>query len=378
MNQNGLVLNPQLPNHSTPRISIDMLGIQPGMLIGRDQTETHTNYYIGSDPTRWNLNVRSYRELQYGNIYKGIDLSYHGNGSQLEYDFVLSPGADPDQIRMRFDGLIPKLHQDGLAFGNDCPLSVRGLRAYQVINNEITEVTAAWHVQGDEATIRLGPYDRKHELVIDPVISYGTYIGGSDSESAISILPAATANVYYIALASTSASITEPAQEPGQTAAANPNPSGTDTLILELDATDSPLATGSSTFTLPLVKSATYIGGSNGATVPLAMTEDSAFNLYVTGTTSNPSSFPQLGTQVCSSACPSYIVKLDPSLNLQYSFGLPATSSNGIALDTVGDVYLTGSAKAGSLTIPMADSAFQSQVTAGSALTNGNHAFLLG
>jgi hypothetical protein len=471
----GLVIDSrQAGKEGVPNISMHLLGTLPGELAGQEQTVTRTNYYIGKDPSSWHLNVPSYRSVAYQGVYKGIDLIYHGSGNQLEYDFVVSPGADAGQVRMRFDGLKPALQGKDLSFGDGSPVSIRALNAYQVIEGEKKAVDAAWQIQGDQASIHLGPYDRDHELVIDPIIFYGTYIGGSGSESAVSIVPAAAANAFYIALASSSASITEPAPGSGYAAPSNPNTSGTDTLILELGTTGDSLTpvspsvirkrpspdgvtlppsdcsavpcatlsaspttivsgetstltwsstnstsctasggwtgteatsgslsvspTTTTTYTLTcvgtgatsspasatvtisptvLIYSATYIGGANGNTIPEAMVSDSAFNVYITGTTTASASLPQLGTQVCSSACPSFVTKLNSSLALQYSSGLPVTSSNGIAVDSDEDIYLTGKATAGSLTIPSADSSFQSQVTGGSALTSGSHAFLL-
>src|SRR5262249_53531948 len=77
---------------STPRIT------------GGDQLPGTTNYFIGNDPNQWHTNVPTYRKVQYSGVYRGIDLVYYGHGSELEYDFVVAPGADPNQIRLHFEG----------------------------------------------------------------------------------------------------------------------------------------------------------------------------------------------------------------------------------------------------------------------------------
>ena len=128
LNPDGLELSLRQKGDRPARgLSMHLQGAQASNLLGREQTETQTNYYIGRDPRDWHLNVRSYRSVVYEGVYKGIDLIYHGSGSQLEYDFVISPGSDPAQIRMRFEGLKPLLQGKDLSFeGQDfVPACVR-------------------------------------------------------------------------------------------------------------------------------------------------------------------------------------------------------------------------------------------------------------
>lgn len=388
LNSDGLALNlSHIPNSTARGVSMHLLGAEVAEPMGREHAATQTNYYLGSDPRNWHLTVPSFRSVVYPGIYKGIDLVYHGNGSELEYDFVISPGADPSQILMRFEGLKPLLHGKDLSFEGQDQLSVRALKAFQVLDGKKKAVDADWQIQGDQASIHLGPYDRGHEVIIDPIFFYGTYIGGNGADDAVSVIQGASQSQYYVALSTSSVKL----EEPGNASVSNPNCSagscGVDTLILEIQATttdipiwgaNSPQTTdpNSTAVTYPTVLSATYLGGNTGTTKPTSMVADSNFNLYATGSTTNPNGLPSLGTKICSQNCTGYVAKLNSGLTLIYSLALAAVG-NGIGVDKTGDAYITGMAAAGSLTIPQADLAFQQLVTSGSALASGTHAYLL-
>ena len=399
LNDDGLALNLHHQANSPGQwVSMHLLGAHAAEIRGRERTATQTNYYLGKDPRDWHLNVTSYQEVAYTEAYDGVDLIYHGNGSQLEYDFVVAPEADPAQIRMAFDGLVPSLRNGDLSFTGASGFSVGGLKAYQVIHGVMKPVEVSWLLSKNEASIHLGPYDHREQLVIDPVFFYGAYVGGGSSDAAVSIVPASKPGFFYVALSTSSPYITEPTSE---SSTPNPNTTGTDTLILGLDTTDSngppsavfdpnsPYNQAIAPNPTVVVKSVTYLGGTTGITVPTGMVADSNSNLYITGTTTNGADFPQLGSQVCSQACNGYTAKFSTSiagspatakLTLQYSFGLPAKPT-AIAVDASGNSYLTGSATTDSgsqrLTIPSKDSAFQAENALGTALDSGTHAFLL-
>jgi hypothetical protein len=69
---------------------------------GIDELEGKSNYFIGNDSAKWRRNIPTYARVKYQEVYSGVDLVYYGNQRQLEYDFVLAPGADPKQIRSVF------------------------------------------------------------------------------------------------------------------------------------------------------------------------------------------------------------------------------------------------------------------------------------
>ena len=403
LNPDGVVLNLSSEgNNHKQAVSLQLLGAQEAQLFGREPTATQINYYMGKDPADWHLHVPSYRSVVYAGVYKGIDVVYHGNGHQMEYDFVVSPGADATQVRMRFDGLKPVMRGQDLSFEEQASLSVKSLKAYQMFGGDMRKVDASWKVTGDMASIDLGSYDHSRELIIDPIFFYGTYIGGDQNDVAVSIVPASQPGYYYVALSTSSSRIEEPVQTvvspPANPAPANPNSTGTDTLILGIDTTNSPGPPSplppfpEKPIPLPnpnlTIGSVTFFGGNAGTTKPTGMVADQNSNLYVTGTTDVGTTLPQLGSQTCSS-CNGFVAKFATSLNatthsatlnLQYSFGLPATPM-AIAVDEGGDAYLTGSAltSVGSqmLTVPSKDIPFQNQAAPSIAQTANPHAFLL-
>jgi hypothetical protein len=397
LNPDGLELNLRPKgNRPTRHLSMHLLGAQASNLLGRDLTSTQTNYYLGRDPHNWHLGVRSYSSVVYEGVYKGIDLIYHGSGSQLEYDFVIAPGSDPAQIRMRFDGLKPLLQGKDLSFEAEDKLSVRTLKAFQILDGIKKPVDAEWEIVGDQASIHLGPYDHGHELIIDPIFFYGSYIAGTGADDAVSIVQGAQQGQFYVALSTSSTQITQPTNN---TTVTNPNCNGTtcgtDTLILEIQATTTdipvwiaPTSTDPTdwkpapqdehvnTPAYPSVLSASYLGGNAGDTKPTSMVADKTFNLYVTGSTTNPGGLPQLGSPICTQTCIGigYVAKLSSNLTLTYSLALAAIGS-GIGVDGTGNAYITGMATAG--TIPQSDLTFQKLLTSGSALVSGNHAYLM-
>jgi hypothetical protein len=85
-----------------------LLGANPSpKMAGESALPGKVNYLIGKDPSKWRTNIPTFEKVRYEAVYPGIDLVYYGNQRQMEYDFVVAPGADPNQIRLSFAGLIP-------------------------------------------------------------------------------------------------------------------------------------------------------------------------------------------------------------------------------------------------------------------------------
>ncbi|MBI1876199.1 MAG: hypothetical protein HYS05_20220, partial [Acidobacteria bacterium] len=74
-------------------------------MTGEGELPGRTNYFIGNDPTKWRTDIPTFAKVRYHDVYPGIDLVYYGNQQQLEYDFIVAPGADPEQIKLSFDGI---------------------------------------------------------------------------------------------------------------------------------------------------------------------------------------------------------------------------------------------------------------------------------
>src|SRR5262249_53342492 len=163
-------------------------GANPAAQVyGLARQEGISNYFIGNDPAKWVTYVPSYGQVAYRDVYPGIDLLYYGNSQrQLEYDFVVAPGADPTAIRLAIEGA------DGVRLDEQGNLVVHTRVGdvvehapvlYQEVNGVRNEITGryllsdAWHVG-----FQVDTYDPARPLVIDPSLSYSTYLGGSNDD----------------------------------------------------------------------------------------------------------------------------------------------------------------------------------------------------
>src|SRR5216684_3308753 len=151
-----------------------------------------SHYYIGDDPKQWHPNVPNYERVKFEQVYPGIDLVYYGNQQRLEYDFVLRPGAEPNQIRLAYSGA-DSMHLDS---DGDLILNVQGkeLRqrrplVYQEIGGQRVEVAGGYELTKRTGEVRfaVAHYDRAKPLIIDPILAYSTYLGGAGSDEAHAI-----------------------------------------------------------------------------------------------------------------------------------------------------------------------------------------------
>jgi len=152
-------------------------------LIGIDQLKHKSSYFVGKDSTKWLTDVPNYGKVKREGIYPGIDMVYYGNQRELEYDFIVAPGADPGVIQFAFEGakelrvdtagdLILKLG-DGLV-RQHAPF------IYQQVNESKKQVAGRYVIRnGSEVAVQVDNYDRGKPLVIDPVLTYSTFIGGT-------------------------------------------------------------------------------------------------------------------------------------------------------------------------------------------------------
>ena len=148
---------------------------------------SHTNYLIGNDHDKWYSDVPNYARIKYASIYPGIDLTYYGNQSQLEYDFVVTPGADPRAIKLQLKGM-QRLHLDpkgelliDTAVGQvrlDQPVLYQ-----EKADGSHASVQGKFVLASNEIHFKIGDYDKSKPLVIDPILAYSSYLGGSNEEN---------------------------------------------------------------------------------------------------------------------------------------------------------------------------------------------------
>ena len=161
---------------------MELLGAERNAQVsGADKLPGVANYFIGNDPKKWRSGIGAYGKVKYRGIYPGVDAIFYGNQRQLEYDFVVAPGADPKQISLAFTGVTPSLDIEGnvLLKLADGDLALRKPIVYQIIDGGKKIVDARYAIAGDKVRFQLGNYDHSQTLVIDPVFTYLTYLGGS-------------------------------------------------------------------------------------------------------------------------------------------------------------------------------------------------------
>ena len=194
---------------STPPtvLTMRLIGANPGtQSAGMEELPGKVNYFIGNNPARWQKDVRTYAKVESRNVYPGIDMIHRGNQRQLEYDFVVAPGADPADIRVAFSGM----QQMHLEVGGDLVLTTTAgeIRQhkpyiYQERAGVKQAIEGGYVITGsNEIGFAVGPYDATEPLVLDPVLAYSTYLGGTANDEARAIAVDAGGNAYVAGVTS--------------------------------------------------------------------------------------------------------------------------------------------------------------------------------
>jgi hypothetical protein len=163
-------------------LRMKLLGANANAAVsGADPQSGVVSYLIGNDPTKWHTAIQTFGRVNFAQVYSGVDLVFYGNQRQLEYDFVVAPGADPSRIGWQIDGAKPTIDADGnlvLSAANG-PAGFKKPVLYQMDGDKRVAVDGAFTVTGNRIGFQLGSYDHNKPLIIDPVLTYATYLGGS-------------------------------------------------------------------------------------------------------------------------------------------------------------------------------------------------------
>ena len=290
------------------------------------------SYFVGNDPSRWRSAIETFDRVQYRGIYPGIDLVFYGNQGQLEYDFNIAPGADPAVIRLQFSGA----SNMALTDGGDLVISVAGgsLRwrapvAFQDIDGVRRPVTCSFLMPAaDQLRFAVGAYDPAQPLIIDPLLVYSTYLGGSAQDVGQSIDLDGAGNVYVTGQ-------TDSLNFPTNRAFRGTNSGGAEVFVSRLN-------TNGTAFLY-----STYVGGS-GVDIGYGIAVDSGGNAAVSGYTESanfPTKNPAQST--LRGGADAFVFKLGPNgTNLIYSsyFGGDGfESAYAVAVDSgTNSVYICG------------------------------------
>jgi len=136
-----------------------------------------SSYFIGRDEKDWHTGIPHYSRVRYKNIYAGIDLVYYANGRDIEHDFILKPGADPNQIKLAYNKPF-QIDANG-------DLLIAGLKQHRpkVLQNG-REIACDYFLHNDQVQLALAAYDHSQPLTVDPVLEYSSYLGGPAEEGA--------------------------------------------------------------------------------------------------------------------------------------------------------------------------------------------------
>jgi hypothetical protein len=335
---------PRKNDRATSVVQATLLGGNAAAsLTGLERQLTTTNYFIGSDPRKWKTNIPNYTKVKYSGAYPGIDLVFYGNQNLLEYDFVVSPGANPNVIALGYEGITGmRVDEKGDLLLRTDAGEVRQSRpvVYQQIDNARRIVPASYLIKDNkQIAFKIAAYDRSKPLVIDPTLAFSTYIGGRGPDLANSIAIDSEGNSY---ITGTTVSTDFPVT-PGAFDTQKTNPDN-DVFVAKLNSTGTALIYS------------TYFGGSNReAGNDIAV--DGAGNAYVIGLTESadipttPGAFRT--TPVGTDEFDIFAFKLNATgTALSYSTFLGPVVGDGIAVDSAGNAYLTGSANGDYPTTP--------------------------
>ena len=164
--------------------------LESSVIEGGERLPGIVNYLIGNDPSKWHTRIPTYSEVHSDKVYPGVDLVYRASGKQLEFDFHVAAGANPDPIQMTYSGA-SRMHLNAVGDlvleTSAGPASILKPVAYQDVDNKHVPVSASYALLPDgKVGFRLGRYDHSRPLVIDPTVGpnvhYSTYVGsGGDA-----------------------------------------------------------------------------------------------------------------------------------------------------------------------------------------------------
>jgi hypothetical protein len=290
------------------------------------------NYFIGANPNEWKRDMPTYGAVRYGEVYPGIDLEYYGNHRQLEYDFIVAPGADPRAIRMSFEGVSRiVVEKNGTLVLENPAGQLRQQRplAYQTISLVRKEVAARYVVKkGNQVSIELGNYDSSRPIVIDPVFVYSTYLGGGSDDIGFAVTMDSVGNAY---VAGRTLSTNFPTVNP-----LLPTNSGLrDIFVTKLNSSGTSLVYS------------TFIGGS-GDDLAFGIATNSSNEAYLAGWTSS-ANFPlanALQPTYGGGNADAFLVRLNANGNAlissTYAGGTGDDVATKIALDSARNIYGIG------------------------------------
>jgi len=330
-----------------------------------------SNYFIGNDPSKWRHDIPQFARVEHRAVYPGVDLVYYGDQGQLEYDFRVAPTADPNQIALSFQGASARIDSgdsgDLILSTANGDVRFHAPRVYQQDgNNQKTVAGNFRQIADNKIGFTVGAYDHSRELVIDPVLTYSTYIGGENTEQFVHVAIGPDNNIYLVG-STNSPNFPLPPSQPNGSA----DPPVQSTLNAAPGATNIFIAVINPTLQPPNYQPyqqliyATYLGGSGtdnpaGVAVHTALDQlTTGFDIFVAGSTTS-TDFPINGAEAAFESGPGpdagthgFLARVNvgsTTSSLRYSTYLAGSNSagnatdivTGMAIDAAGNAYVTG------------------------------------
>jgi hypothetical protein len=329
----GIALTPasiSFSRHGAPLRLEFVRRASPVRITGFEPLPGTANYFIGADPSQWRTGIETFAKVRYENVFRGIDVLCYGREGTFEYDFIVAPRANPADIAFRIDGarrIAVDANGDVVFTVHDAVARLRKPLMYQDDGSGRVLVGGRYRLRARGIIgFDVDPYDRARPLVIDPVLIYSTYLGGTDSDFGNGIAVDHAGNAYVVGQTN---SFDFPVVNPAGAHSGNGS-----VFISKLNATGSALVYS------------TYLGG-RFLDVGTAVAVDSTGNAYVTGYTQSPD-FPVVHAIQPAMSNPFqdvFLAKISADgSHLEFStfFGATGGRPTAIALDPAGNVYLTG------------------------------------
>ncbi len=267
-----------LPQLEFMTVSAKFEGTNPNVkVLGASKQKQYYNFYKGRDRSKWKSHVPCFESIIYEDIYPGINLSYYSNGNKIEYDFMVSPTADPSQIRIAYQGAksVQISKKGKLIVGADWGEIIESKpKVYQMKGGRRKVIDASFNMLSENMIgFKVSKeYDKSKKLIIDPVLSYSTYFGTVSGQIALSIDLDSQGNMLISGLTGPSFPTFKAFDSVGS--------GGQDAFISKISASGHELIFS------------TYLGGDEWELFSNAKT-DTFDNIYVAGITLSPN-FPAL------------------------------------------------------------------------------------
>jgi uncharacterized repeat protein (TIGR01451 family) len=311
---------------------------------GTDPLPGKSNYMIGNDPRQWHSGIPQFGGVRYASVYPGIDLVFYGSQGNLEYDFKVAPGADPSQAELQFEGATQLKLSGGdliLTAESNGGMRLEAPQIYQRDGDRRQAVAGRFVLRADNRVgFEIDAYDHSRELIIDPVLKFSTYFGGSGSVTSPSVAVNGDGNIYLVGSTTSATGFPLNGTPPTQIGP------GANIFVAKISPAQP-----------PAVLYMTFLGGT-GTDTSVGIGVDNGGKAYIVGNTTS-TDFPVSGTgyqsspetkgpQCASITCGSVFVTVlnasgsAPLIYSSYLSGNGNDQASGMTIDLSGDVFITG------------------------------------